>query len=432
MRLLFLSLLAMAAAVGLALLVKEEPGYVLIGYDVWTVETTLAWLILLDVMLIVLIYLSVRLWVNTLTIPSRLSAWRSRRSTRRARRALNQGLVALSEGHWKGAEKSLLRYADHSESPLLNYLAAARSAQQQGAHERRDQYLQLAHESMPSADVAVGLTQAELQLAHEQLEQALATLMHLRSIAPKHAYVLNLLTTLYKRLEDWQQLRDLIPELRKQKVVDEAELLHLQVTIYTGLLNQAAQAEAAEQLTQEWNKIPKNLRSNEALVDCYARHLLARNQNDPAETLLREAIKRHWSETLAQLYGQVEADSSKQLSTAEEWLSKHPRNPALLLTLGQLCLRCKLWGKARSYLEASIGAGATPAAYRVLGALLEQMEEPEKAMECYRAGMELNAEYATPILPPKEGQLIKAGDENEETDIGPAEAKDTPQEAASA
>lgn len=430
MRLIFFSLLAMAAAIFLALLVKDEPGYVLIGWKVWTLETSLAWFVILDVILIALIYTGIRLWVNTLTIPARLRAWRNRRSSRRARRALNKGLVELSEGHWQGAEKSLLRYANHSESPLLNYLAAARSAQQQGAHERRDQYLQLAHESMPSADVAVGLTQAELQLAHEQLEQALATLMHLRSIAPKHAYVLKLLMTLYKRLEDWQQLRDLVPELRKQRVIDEAELLHLQVTIYTGLLNQAAQADSAERLAQEWGKLPKNLRSNESLVECYAGHLLARNENDQAETLLREAMKRQWSEGLVELYGQVEAaDTSRQLSTAEEWLSRHPRNPVLLLTLGQLCLRCKLWGKARSYLEASIGAGPTPAAYRVLGALLEQMEEPEKAMECYRSGLNLGAGDTTTVLPSKEGELIKAGEED--TRLESTAATET-KEAASA
>lgn len=407
MRLLFTALLAMAAAVGLALLVQEDSGYVLIGYKVWTLESSLAWFILMGVMLFGLLYFSLRLIANILTVPQRIRDWKNRRGMRRARRALNQGLVELSEGQWKGAEKHLLRYADQSESPLLNYLAAARSAQQQGAHERRDLYLQQAHESMPSADVAVGLTQAELQLAHEQLEQALATLMHLRSIAPKHAYVLNLLKTLYKRLEDWPQLRDLIPELRKQKVIDEAEQLQLEVIVYSGLLTQAAQATESDQLGQTWNQVPRNLRSNEGLIACYAQHLMKREQSTQAEALIRETLRRNWNEELIELYGRIEGpEPGKQLSTAEEWLSKNPRNPTLLLALGRLCLRCKLWGKARSYLEASIGAEGTPAAYRELGALLEQMEETDQALACYRSGLELQTECAAPILPAKEGQLM--------------------------
>jgi len=75
------------------------------------------------------------------------------------------------------------------------------------------------------------------------------------------------------------------------------------------------------------------------------------------ETLLRGALSRRWSDSLVELYGRVTAkDCARQLSSAENWLQEQPSNPVLLLTLGRLCLKNKLWGKARSYLEASIGA----------------------------------------------------------------------------
>mgnify|MGYP000727120986 CR=1 FL=1 len=52
------------------------------------------------------------------------------------------------------------------------------------------------------------MTQAELQLADQQLEQALATLKHLRSVAPKHTYVLRLLRRLYEQLGDYLETLD--------------------------------------------------------------------------------------------------------------------------------------------------------------------------------------------------------------------------------
>ncbi|WP_399361225.1 heme biosynthesis HemY N-terminal domain-containing protein [Thiohalobacter thiocyanaticus] len=58
----------------------------------------------------------------------------------RARHSLNQGLLALSEGDWPRAEKLLVEHADDSESPLLNYLAAARAAQDQGRMPAANQY----------------------------------------------------------------------------------------------------------------------------------------------------------------------------------------------------------------------------------------------------------------------------------------------------
>jgi HemY protein len=96
----------------------------------------------------------------------------------------------------------------------------------------------------------------------------------------------------------------------------------------------------------------------------------------------------------------VESSSSaKQLTSAESWLKKHSTNPVLLFTLGRLCLRNKLWGKARSYLEASISIDPSAYAYRELGALLETMGEPDKALTCFKAGLELTSEIPLQELP---------------------------------
>ena len=64
--------------------------------------------------------------------------------------------------------------------PLINYLGAAKAAQEQGAFERRDNLLQKAYRVAPEADLAIGLTQAELEIEQHQFEHAMATLNHLR------------------------------------------------------------------------------------------------------------------------------------------------------------------------------------------------------------------------------------------------------------
>ncbi|HEB95041.1 MAG TPA: heme biosynthesis protein HemY [Sedimenticola thiotaurini] len=400
MKTLIVALLVLALSVFVALAVKHDNGYILIGYGNWSVEGSLAFFVLLDLLLFGLLYAGIRLLSRFLGLPRRLRDWRRRREAVRARKALTQGLVELSEGHWKSAEKNLVRHARQSETPLLNYLAAARSAQQQGAYDRRDHYLQLAHESMPSADVAVGLTQAELQLAHEQLEQALATLKHLRSIAPRHTHVLKLLKELYERLGDWEELYHLLPELKKRRVVGHDELEALELKVCGNLLDQAARSGELERLDQAWRRFPASARGNQALITRYAGHLMDLGQQDRVEKLLRETISRHWNPELVERYSRVDSsDLVRQLSSAEGWLKAHPRDPVLLLTLGRLSLKNRLWGKARSYLEASIGIEPGTAAYRELGALLESMGEPDKAMACYRAGLELVSDMPLPELP---------------------------------
>ena len=376
------------AGAGIGVVLSQDSGYVLMSFGRYTVEMSLALLLLLLAALFGALYFGIRLMVRTLNLPHDVREWKHRRGSRLAQQAMTRGLLEMSEGNWRGAEKRLVRFADRSETPLLNYLAAARAAQLQGAHERRDGYIRLAHECMPSADVAVSLTQAELQLADHQLEQALATLKHLRSVAPRHNYVLRLLRRLYEQLGDWEHLRELLPELRRRKVEDESDLRHLEIRTHRALLEQAFLANDERRLGMAWADVPRGLRDEPQILGDYAGYLQETGNDGKAEQLLRAALRKRWDTGLVEIYGLLQStEPGKQLSQMEKLLADHPDDPILLLTLGRLSLRAQLWGKARGYLEACIGRNGPPQAYRELGQLLERMHEPDKAIETYRRGL---------------------------------------------
>jgi tetratricopeptide (TPR) repeat protein len=83
----------------------------------------------------------------------------------------------------------------------------------------------------------------------------------------------------------------------------------------------------------------------------------------------------------------VGRDPAAQLAWAERFLGSHPDDPPLLLTLGRLCVSNRLWGKARTYLEASLQVEPLPEVFEELGGLLEQLGEQKAALECYRRGL---------------------------------------------
>lgn len=385
--------LILLAAVLVGLLAYQDPGYVLIGRGHTTIEMSLSLFTTLAILGFVLLYLAIRFVLRTWHMPETLRHWRQQRRDRKAREALRKGLIELSEGHWKPAERALLRYVRYSHTPLLNYLSAARAAQKQNAHERRDHYLAMAIQSMPDADVAVELTQAELQLAHGQLEQSLATLEHLRSMTPHHTHVLLLLSQLYQQLQSWGDLKELLPLLRKYKVLDQPALQDLTLLTYRKLLEVTARQHNADKLQAFWQEVPKDCRQDPALLGAYVENLIALEQHDAAEKLLREALRHHWQAEWVEQYGRVRSSlPERQLATAEGWLKGHENNAQLLLTLGRICLHNQLWGKARAYLEASIGNAPRADTYRELGLLLEQLEEKDAAAECYRNGLMLATE----------------------------------------
>tara|TARA_Y100001935_G_scaffold216100_1_gene187737 strand:- start:436 stop:1635 length:1200 start_codon:yes stop_codon:yes gene_type:complete len=369
----------------IGVLIKQDSGYVLLSLGYYTIEMTFTFLLLMIVILFFIIYMIIRILIRTYRFPGEVKSWNQQRDGRRAQSAMTKGLLEISEGNWEIAEKRLIKYADKSEVPLLNYLAAARAAQLQGEHERRDAYIRLAHENMPSADIAVSLTQAELQLADHQLEQALATLRHLRSVAPKHTYVLRLLRKLYEQLGDWEHIKELIPELRKRKVETVEDLRILETKTYQALMQQAAHNKNKDLLKEVWSTIPKNLKFDGEIVSDYANYLQKLGHNSEAEIILNEALKKGWDTKLVTLYGLIDCNNpGRNLLNLEALLKEHPDNPILFLALGRLSIKAQLWGKAKNYLEKCVDKSGPTDAYHELAQLLDQLGEKDNALRVYR------------------------------------------------
>ncbi len=398
MKVLFLCLATLFVAVIIAIMAMKDPGYVLFAVGTWTVETTLALMVVVLIVSFFLLYFLIRSGIKMVAVPRDLRHWKKQRRERKAIKLLTQGLIDLAEGRWQSAEKKVVKYAESSDASLLNYLAAARAAQAQGADQRRDHYLKLAHENHPSADIAVGLTQAELQLKQNQLEQCLATLRHLHQLAPKHVQVLKVLAGLYQRLGDWEHLLDLMPLLRKHKAMKADVMGDLAQQAYLALLQKAG---SFADLSNVWSRIPTPVQESENILMMYVQRLLVLGESDLAEPLLRHGLQRRFSDALLMCYGKIEgAEPTRQLALVESLLVEHERDAVALLTAGRLSLRCKLWGKARSYLEASVNVEPTAEAYNELGTLLERMNETEAAAECFREGLRLvpGCEQTTPIM----------------------------------
>src|SRR5690606_12745973 len=224
-----------------------------------------------------------------------------------------------------------------SSDLLLNYLQAARAAHLLGEDERRDRWLKAAYEHTPEAASAVLLTQAELQLDQGQYEQALATLRQLEEKAPNHSYALNLLGRLYYRLEDWTHLEALLPRLRKHGRVDDELLGKWAIRVHKEHLERAKDA---QDVLSAWNSVPKNLRSDGAVLEAYFSALIRTAQHDKAEKEIAAELKREWRPPLVRLFGLIAgSDPGKQLSRAEGWLRTHPDDATLLLAAARLCLK---------------------------------------------------------------------------------------------
>tara|TARA_A100001391_G_scaffold70648_1_gene45125 strand:- start:16007 stop:17203 length:1197 start_codon:yes stop_codon:yes gene_type:complete len=385
-----LIIIALALALGVAAIwaADFEPGFVLLQYGQWSLETSLVVFTAIYVILVVAGYLALRSLILLRQTPKRISAWKTTQRQKRANRALTRGLITLEEGRWTEAERTLVRHATHSETPLLHYLAAARAAQKQQAPERRDNYLRLAHETTEGADIAVGVVQAELQLSAGQKEQALATLQHLREMAPKHPYVLQLLQSLYQDMEQWQEVQSVLPDLRKRHVLERKEVASLDQEAAVGQLETALVKQDWQRMSEVWEKSSSKSRQTEAMLVPYVNGLIEQQQEEQAIAQIEQYMRHNWSEKLVYIYGVLtQGDVLARLATAEKWLKAYPDNACLLLTVGRLAAANELWTKAEEYLQQSIRLGAKGETYQVLAEVQLAQDKKEAAADTYKQGL---------------------------------------------
>jgi HemY protein len=94
----------------------------------------------------------------------------------------------------------------------------------------------------------------------------------------------------------------------------------------------------------------------------------------------------------------------RQLAQAESWLAAHPEDPQLLLCLGRLAARDKLWGKSRDYFERSYRLQRSPEICAELGRLLSALGEAGIAAAYFREGLLLRESHL-PALPRPEKRV---------------------------
>ena len=156
------SLIGLFLGVGIVALIEIDPGYVLIAYASYTVETSL-WVATLVLALFTgLVYLIIRLWRKFWGSKRFYDGWRGSRKAKQGARLTNRGLINFIEGNWSKSRKQLLRGAKGNEAPLLNYLMAARASYQLNEADKMREYLGVAESSEADAGIAVELTQAEM------------------------------------------------------------------------------------------------------------------------------------------------------------------------------------------------------------------------------------------------------------------------------
>lgn len=385
MRLLIWVVGLFALAVAITVAARYNVGYVLIVLPGHRVELSVNVAVILAFVVFLVFYVLFRALLLVLQMPVRAREFRRSQDQVRARRTLQSALKAFFEGRHGRAERSAKEALALGESPALALAVAAHAAHELRTFQARDDYLQQMEKLAPEEAYLRAMTRAELLLDERRYHDALHALSQLQD---KHTAALKLELRAQQLARNWDHVLGLLPQLERRKVFEPGVLA--QMRHYAQTENLKRKALDARSLREYWERLPPADRKDARLAAAAAQCFIALGGCAEAHRIVEESLETQWDSSLLPLYVEcLPRDARKHLERAEGWLKRHPGDPTLLLALGLICINQELWGKGRSYLEASLAVEPSHTAYIKLGELLERLGKPEEASAVYRRGLDL-------------------------------------------
>jgi HemY protein len=396
MKSLFWLLAVFAAAVALVLLGRVDTGYVILVYPPWRVELSMLLFALAALAGFAGAYALVRLAGQALSLPATVRAFRLRRRRERSLAALGGALQAFYEGRYARAEKDATEVAETEPAAAVAALLAARAAHQMRDFERRDFWLERADAAGARLRPALLVTRAEIALEERDFLAARDALRSLHSGGARHIATQRMLLRAERGAGAWDEVLRLSAQLAKHDAIAPALAEEYKVQAIVELLSRSADDAGA--FERRWRGLAAADQAQPRVAAAAARHATAQGDAAMARDILEKALEAEWSAALIAHYGELPArlapearagEARLRIERGERWLASHGRDPDLLAALGRLCAQAELWGKARSFLEASLSFDETRAVHLDLARLDEQFGQHADAERHYRRAAEL-------------------------------------------
>ena len=377
MRLLLWLVALMAAAIGIAVTARFNPGNVVLFYPPYRIDLSLNFFLLLAALAFVALFFLVQAIRSTLAMPARVAAYRQRKRERDGNKGLRDALKALFEGRFGQAEKAAARAAELPENAGVAALIGARAAHRMRQPGRRDGWLArvMGDNAMKAARM---MTTTELLVDDHQPEAALEAVAELNASGIRHIHALQASLKAHQQAKNWPEVLRLVRMLDKHRVMHPTLSMRLRETAYEALLSD--KAHDAESLQRLWTSVPRDDRVNPYVASAAATAFNTRGLHDEARVIAEEALASGWDDRVVRAYREAagqpgSASLLAQIERCEHWIRERPNDPELALTLGSLCLRQKLWGKAQRYLEQALSDATAPRLVREAHLKLAQMHE---------------------------------------------------------
>ena len=382
-----------AGAAAVAVLTHSYPGnvFIIIGDELRRVS--LNTFILTTVVFVVVLYLLLSLLGRVVSIPGGMRRYGKRRRSAKVADALNEAGQAFFEGRFQKAQteaEKVLKNKECGDAAPLALMLAAYSAEQTNDDTAKQGYLQRLAALPESMQLSRYLLEAESALERYDYEAAQTSIDAARKLNPGLTRLLKLELRMAVDQKDAMKVLRLTEQLAKAGALSATELQQYQWVAYRQLLAQCHDAKALKTCLKRIPEVDQKgglsveIAERFQQLGLYAQAAKWAKANYPLKRDV--ALLNVLFESSANL---SDKEQQQAFEAADGWLKTYREDTDLLLALGEAAYQRQLWGKAQSYLEASLSQHPSIQAHLALAKVFKATEQKALAEQHQAAALAL-------------------------------------------
>ena len=360
-------------------------GYVLVQFAGVAIETTVVGLFVVTVVAVAVLAVVWSLLRRLLSKTRQGRKWLANRSERKAQTMYQQGIRELLNDEPNKAAESFAKAYKKAPDNNLAALTAATACLDKDAG-KATYWQEEADSFYEDSDTLLQLVVIEQQVKVNPAE-ADRKIQSLLKTKPHTANVLKLAYRVFSASGNWQQLKDLLPELRQVTDLAPAEFERLEYQVYFERFV-AEGRKSNEMLYNEWRSLPSKQRADATVRLSYAAALKHLGDHEISARVILKGLKRGDLEPAAvNSLHLFNAKSEKLLEFVQAQLKQNPESRDYLYALAQIAMDNQDFSLAQRALKklAEIEPGSH--VYRLLGDAYHALGDSQLAANAYKEAL---------------------------------------------
>ena len=356
----------------------DFPGHISIYYKDFVVDISLVFFLLCFSIFLVSIYILSKV----LSAPSFLLNKAKNSKRDKSNKLLENSILSMSKGDYHNAQRNALKALPSCDNPILAYTQIIQAYDSQNKYKERDEWIKKAYEKLSHAETHILLIQANTQLKSSNYENAKVTLEKINKIEPDNTIAAALLADLQIKFSEWKQLENNLASLKSLNRTEEEKLFELELVSITELIKDA---KTSDVLKKTWKGASSSVKENSYLIDTYCKKLKELNENEIAEKIILNFLKKTFDEILVYTYISLNQDQSdKVIKKISQWQKRYENNSKLMRIYAEVLMKDQRWEEAKECIEKAIEINPDSGNYFILGEILFHFGKVDSACETYR------------------------------------------------